>query len=159
MRKIRVVVEVHFVFEDENYYQILNIPFQYDVDKELVKSRYLRLYKSIIEEANKFSKDVEFMESYLSILNASYKCLLDDLSRAEHYLKLKGKIPVVPKDTEFLSIIFNVRSLPKEEREIKLSEVLSEYKELMVKDFEKNDLDSACSNLSKIKFLASNADE
>lgn len=159
MLRTNVVVGIRFVFDDENYYQVLNIPFSYDVDQEEVESHYLKLYSAIVKESNSMNTDSAFYDNYLAMLNSAKKCLSDNLLRAEHFLKLNNRIPTATNNEEFLKIIFDLRnSSDIESRNYKIKEILNEYQTAMKKQFADNDLDSACDTLSKVKFLMSNYD-
>lgn len=142
------------MFEAENYYQILNIPFSYSIDPEVVEKHYIRLYKAITQKTNEMLKDKEFTDNYLAMLNDAKKCLSDDLLRAEHYLYVKNRIPSLNQSDDFLKIIFDLRSIESPEaRAIELKKTIDLYKDKMEKALANDELDEACDNLSKIKFL------
>lgn len=150
------VAEEESIFDDENYYQILNIPFSYDVDIELVERNYIRLYRALSEEMKRFVGGTQFAENYLAMLNAAKKCLSDDILRAEHFLRLNDKVPTPEQSEDFLKVIFDLHAIEdKEEQKAALSKELEKYRAEMEKAFSADDLDTACSCLSKIKFLVS----
>lgn len=159
MLRTNVVAGIRFVFDDENYYQVLNIPFSYDVDQEEVESHYLKLYSAIVKESNSMNTDSAFFDNYLAMLNSARKCLSDNLLRAEHFLKLNNRIPTATNNEEFLKIIFDLRNSGDTDcKNYKIKEILKEYQTAMETQFANNDLDNACDTLGKIKFLMSNYD-
>lgn len=159
MLRTNVVAGIRFVFDDENYYQVLNIPFSYDVDQEEVESHYLKLYSAIVKESNSMNTDSAFFDNYLAMLNSARKCLSDNLLRAEHFLKLNNRIPTATNNEEFLKIIFDLRNSGDTDcKNYKIKEILKEYQTAMETQFANNDLDNACDTLAKIKFLMSNYD-
>lgn len=148
--------EEECIFDDENYYQILNIPFSYDVDVRLIERSYIRLYKALSGEMKKLSGGTQFIENYLAMLNAAKKCLSDDILRAEHFLRLNDKVPTPDQTEEFLKVIFELHSIEgKAEQRAALDKELGLHKSEMERAFSLDDLDTACACLSKIKFLVS----
>lgn len=145
------------MFDNENYYELLNLPMEYDIDLEVLESHYLRLYSAISENRSKLAQNPEFFDNYLSMLNEAKKCLSDDISRAEHYLALNNRVPTPDQSESFLRIIFDLRSIADpEERAKKLSEELAGHKAKMTQALRDGNLDEAAKSLSRLKFLVKN---
>lgn len=104
-----------------NYYEILEIPVSFSVDREQMTKKYLEKQSKIHPDAQK-SLDLPFDSA---TLNIAYKTLSDLITRGEYFLKIHGY------DTENLSSesakeMFSLRERFEEIKDDKDKEIFKE---------------------------------
>lgn len=107
MQSKNVHVGIHSVFDDENFFQVLNLEQRYEVDFARLESQYLKLFNAINSKLDASENDFEkeFLESYLSMLNRAYSVLEDDVLRAEHLLRWHDIFSLPSPDEKFLKTV------------------------------------------------------
>ncbi len=89
--------------QDENFFKILDLPVSFSIDES-------RLNLNYVEKQQRIHPDVSGDSRDSSLLNSAYAALKDPVTRAEHFLVVKG-YSIDPTNSKTLAKeMFNIRS-------------------------------------------------
>ena len=74
----------------ENYFKLLGLGMDYDLDREELKSKYLQMQMQFHPDRAKDEEEKRVFLEYSMKINEAEKVLKDDYLRAEYMLKLSG---------------------------------------------------------------------
>ena len=78
----------------QNYFELLDLPQQYEIDKKRLSEHYRRLQREFHPDrfANQSSNEQRLAVQFASYINAAYQCLGSAVLRAEYLLELVGEV-------------------------------------------------------------------
>ncbi|KAJ8929653.1 hypothetical protein NQ314_017636 [Rhamnusium bicolor] len=79
--------------EKENYFKVFDIQEKFNIDQQLLRSKFRKLQSLLHPDkfSNRTDQEKTISEEYSSLLNKAYSNLQVPLKRAEHLLNLKGE--------------------------------------------------------------------
>ncbi len=144
-----------------NYFELLQMPQEYDVDLEQLKTRYETVRGQIHPDrfANKSDAEKRVAVQYSALLNDAYQTLLSPVKRAVYLLKLGGQDLDLEHETiadeNFLVMQMQLRERIDAGEDVK-SEIESNVKELtelLSQAFSSNQLEKAKFLTQKLQFF------
>lgn len=155
--------------ENLNYFDILGVKLDYNVNDDEVHNKYRQLQKMLHPDrfSNKTEREKQISESLSSLLNRAYSTLTNPLKRGLYMLQLKGIL--IPEGTtnlnpEFLMEIMErneeiEEAISDEKKAIQLmkenKKILQELSKKVADAFHKNDTEAAKETLVKMKYYTS----
>lgn len=143
----------------DNFFDVLNIPTSFHIDEEELTRIYLNKQSDMHPDVlGSIDENVSLNSAYI---NLAYKTLMDPISRAEHFLAVKGIDIDSVYSTEFSREMFNIReaySLLSSEADkkdfiVSLKKRMSEIISLLYHT--ENDLQKFSDNVCLLRFINS----
>jgi molecular chaperone HscB len=146
------------MFNIDNYFDLFSIPTEFNINKELLFSRFIELQNKYHpdKQINKLQSEKILLAQLSQEINKAYKILLNDKTRAEYLLKLQG-ITInqeegnnVNPDPIMLSYILDISENPELYNIAELKEQCLENFYLL---FKESNLQEAAKNIIKLQYL------